>query len=295
MRIIRTAFWVAGLVLLAAALVLTVHVSSNNLEFSRYNTGWNGTSTFFSNLDRHDVTMINDPGELASYQNNTILLVIAPSRQPSDTELSAYRTFLERGNIIFLADDFGSGNAILQGLGSRITILEGNLSSVDREYADSNSIVVYRTINESYVKDSVSLVLNRPAPLEGGTPLLVSSIMSWVDENGDNRLNNEETMGQYPVMTEDEIGKGRLDVFSDPSIFINSMQESDQPGDNRRFVQDLVNSNRTVLVDQMNSRTGDAEGFSEILHLVRTTITIEFLFLALLVLMTIWAWRRKMV
>jgi len=294
-RIIRTAFWVAGLVLLAAALVLTVHVSSNNLEFSRYNTGWNGTSTFFSNLDRHDVTMINDPGELASYQNNTILLVIAPSRQPSDTELSAYRTFLERGNIIFLADDFGSGNAILQGLGSRITILEGNLSSVDREYADSNSIVVYRTINESYVKDSVSLVLNRPAPLEGGTPLLVSSIMSWVDENGDNRLNNEETMGQYPVMTEDEIGKGRLDVFSDPSIFINSMQESDQPGDNRRFVQDLVNSNRTVLVDQMNSRTGDAEGFSEILHLVRTTITIEFLFLALLVLMTIWAWRRKMV
>jgi hypothetical protein len=294
-KIIRSAFWVAGLVLLAAALVLTVHVSSNSLEFSRYNPGWNGTSVFFSGLDRHHVTMVNAPGELSSYKGNALLLIIAPSRKPTAAELAAYRAFLDRGNTLFLADDFGSGNEILRGLGGRIVILEGNLSSIDREYSDSRSIVVYRTTNESFVKDSASLVLNRPAALEGGDPLLLSSIMSWIDVNGDQRLNGDEIVGQFPVMSEEEIGKGQLVVFSDPSIFINSMQESDQPGDNLRFIQDLVNRNGTVLVDQMNSRTRDAEGVSEILHLVQTTIAIELLFLALVVLAAIGVWRRKMV
>jgi len=239
--------------------------------------------------------MVNSPQDLSPYQNNTLLLVIAPPRKSSDEELVAYHAFIERGNTLFLADDFSKGDAILRGLGSRITILEGNLSSIDRQYSDPQSVVVYGTRNDSIVQSSVSLVLNRPAPLEGGTPLLRSSIMSWIDENRDMRLNDDEMMGQYPVMTEEVIGKGRLVVFSDPSIFINLMQEPDQPGDNRRFVLNLVNNNGMVLVDQMNSRTCDAEGFSEILHLVRTTITIKLMFLALLILAVLWIWRRKMV
>ena len=289
----RAAFWVAGAVLLAAALVLTVHLSANNLEFSRYNTGWNGTSQFFSDLDRHHVSMITDPAQLASYPNDTVLLVIAPARKPPEKEISAYRAFVERGNTLFLADDFGSGNNMLRGIGSRIFILEGNLSSIDREYADSYSVVVYRTANETITGHSAALVLNRPAPLAGGEPLFMTSIMSWIDENGDKRINSNEVMGKFPVMSAEKIGRGKLVVLSDPSIFINSMQDLDPRWDNRRFVQDILNGNGTVLIDQMNSRTRDAEGISEILHLIRTTITTELLFLGVLVLAAAWAWRRK--
>ncbi len=292
---IRAAFWVAGAVLLAAVLVLTVHLSSNSLEFSRYNTGWNGTSAFFSDLDRHQVVMVTDPAQLAPYRNNTILLVIAPDRQPKVSEISAYRAFVERGNTLFLADDFGTGSSILSGLGSRITILEGNLSSVDREYADPYSVVVYRMANGSIPTRATRLVLNRPAALDGGDTLFMTSLLSWIDLNGDKRISAGDIMGQFPVMSEEQIGKGRLVVFSDPSIFINSMLEPDQPGDNLRFVRDLVTTNGTVLIDQMNSRTRDAEGISEILHVIRTTIPIELLFLALLVLAAVWAWRRRMV
>jgi hypothetical protein len=290
---IRAAFWVAGAVLLAAAFVMTVHLTANNLEFSRYNTGWNGTSVFFSDLDRHHGAMITDPAQLASYRNDTVLLVIAPAHQPSDQEIAAYRAFVERGNTLFLADDFGSGNAILRGIGSRIFILGGNLSSIDREYADPYSVVVYRTANESITGHLAALVLNRPAPLAGGEPLFMTSIMSWIDENGDKRINTNEVMGKFPVMSAEKIGRGRLVVLSDPSIFINSMQDLDQRWDNRRFVQDLLNRDGMVLIDQMNSRTRDAEGISEILHLIRTTITTELLFLGVLVLAAAWAWRRK--
>lgn len=293
--IIRAAFWFAGAVLLAATLVLVVHVSSNNLEFSRYNTGWNGTSTFFSDLDRHHVTMVTDIRDLAAYRNNTLLLVIAPLREPTAAEISAYRSFVERGNTIFLADDFGTGNAILERTGSTITILEGNLSSIDREYADAHAVIAYRNANGSYVRNTVSLVLNRPAAIEGGDPLLMSSILSWIDENADRRLNEDEVMGQFPVLAEEQIGRGRIVVLSDPSIFINSMMESDQPGDNRQFIRDLTGGDGIVLVDQVNSRTAHAEGASGILHLIRTITVLEFAALSLLVAALIWAWRRRMV
>ena len=294
-RTIRAAFWVAGIVLLAAALVLTVHLSSNNLEFSRYNTGWNGTSVFFSELDRHHVTLVGDPKELASYRNNSLLIVIAPSRRPTGAEISAYRAFLERGNTIFLADDFGSGDEILRGLGSRITLLEGNLSSIDREYADPYTITVYRQTNGSIATRAKTLILNRPVGLEGGDPIFLTSLLSWIDENGDKRINADEVMGQFAVMSEEPVGRGKLVVLSDPSIFINSMQDQGLPSDNRQFISDLTGGNGTVLIDQMNTRTDDAEGFSEILHLIRTTIAIELLFLALLVLAALWAWRKRIV
>jgi hypothetical protein len=294
-RIIRSAFWVAGAVLLAAVLVLTVHISSNNLEFSRYNDGWNGTSSFFSDLDRHQVTMVADPTQLASYRNNTLLLVIAPSHPPTRTELAAYRAFLDRGNTLFLADDFGNGNAILEGVGSRIAILDGNLSSVDREYNDPYSVTVYRRSDKGIAKNSATLILNRPAALEGGDPVFTTSVLSWVDENGDKRLNSEEMMGRFTVIAEEKVGQGTVVVLSDPSIFINSMLESGQPGDNRAFIRDLTRNNMTVAVDQMNSRTRDAEGFSEILHLIRTTIAIELLTLTLLVMAAVGLWRRKWV
>jgi hypothetical protein len=292
---IRAAFWVAGAILLGAVLILTVHLSANDLEFSRYNNDWNGTSDFFAGLDRHQVVMITDPAQLASYRNNTILLVIAPFRQPKAAEISAYRAFAERGNTLFLADDFGTGNSILRGLDSRIIILEGNLSSIDQEYADPYSVAVYRRANGSITTRAMTLVLNRPAALDGGETIFMTSLLSWIDENGDKRINADEVMGQFPVMAEEQIGRGKLIVLSDPSIFINAMQEPDQTGDNRLFIQDLVTGNRTVLIDQMNSRTRDAEGISEILHLIRTTISIELLILALLVLTAVWAWRKRIV
>ena len=267
----RAAFWIAGIVLLSATLLLAAHLSGNALEFSRYNTGWNGTSVFFSGLDRHRVTDILDPAELA-----------------------AYRAFLERGNMIVIADDFGTGNAILKSIGSRIVILPGNLSSIDREYADPYSIVVYRTTNTSPVQSVSALVLNRPAPLEGGEPLIMSSIMSWVDRNGDKRINSDEVMGKFPVMAKERIGSGELVVLSDPSIFVNTMQDLDARWDNQRLIQDLVDRTSPVLIDQMNSRTSDTEGMSTMLHVLRTTLSIEIVFVVLLMLFAAVAWRRKL-
>jgi hypothetical protein len=292
---VRTAFWIAGFVLLAAVLLLTAHLTSNNLEFSHYNTGWNGTSVFFSGLDRHRVTDIIDPAGLASYRNSTILLIIAPERQPTGQETAAYRAFLERGNTIFLADDFGTGNAILSGIGSRISILPGNLSSLDRAYGDPYTVVVYNVTNVSPVESLSAVVLNRAAPLEGGTPLLRTSFLSWTDNNGNERIDSDETMGTFSVMAKEKIGNGELIVLSDPSIFINSMQDLDEKYDNRKLIGNLVEREGLVLIDRMNSRTTGTEGLSTILHVMKTTLNTKMLFIVVLLLIAAVTWKRKLV
>jgi len=292
-KTIRAEFWIAGAVLLAAAFMLVMHLSTNTMEFSRYNTGWNGSSSFFSDLDRHRSREISDPEKLTGYFHNTTLLIIAPQRPPTAQEIAAYRAFLREGNTIFLADDFGTGNEILAGTGSRISILPGNLSSLDRRYMDPYSVIAYRTTEESPVALPADIALNRPAPLDGGSPLMLTSVMSWTDANGDRRLNVGEDMGTMPVMATDSTGPGQLIVLSDPSIFINSMYSREENGNNRYLIQTIVTRDGPVLIDQMNSRTADASGLGEILHVIRTTITIEIFIICLLMLGMAGAWKKK--
>ena len=291
----RTAFWIAALVLLASALLLTAHLTSNTLEFSQYNTGWNGTSVFFSGLDRHRVTGITDPAGLAPYNNNTTLLLIAPSRQPTSQEITAYRAFLERGNTIVLADDFGTGNAILRGIGSKISIQQDNLSSLDYTFDDRYILVVYPVTNETPFGTIRNLVLNRPAYLEGGDTLMTTTFMSWADTNGNKRIDRDEMMGRFAVMAHEKAGKGEIIVLSDPSIFINSMQDPGATWDNQKLIDDIVNRADPVLIDQMNSRTTGTEGMSTILHVMKTSLSTEIVLIIVLLLIAAVAWRKKLV
>ena len=237
---IRSALPVAGFLLVVAILLLTVQLTANTMEFSRYNTGWNGTSSFFSDLDRHTVSEISGPSQLSSYRGNTTLLIIAPERSPTQAEISAYRTFISEGNTLVLIDDFGTGNEILAGIGSRIRILPGNLSSADREFSDPYSVVVYAVSNATFLDPGDSMVLDRAAALDGGTPLMMTSVLSWIDLNGDKRITSNEPLGNFAVMVQEAAGNGNIIVLSDPSIFTNSMYEAGTTHDNRNIIHRLT-------------------------------------------------------
>jgi hypothetical protein len=262
------------------------------MEFSRYNQGWNGTSAFFSSLDRHQVLEVAEPGGLAGHRSNATLLIIAPYRTPTADELGAYRSFLEGGNTIFLADDFGTGNRILAGLPSRITINPGQLASLDREYADPASVVVYRMPDEGMDTDTASLLLNAPASLDGGTPLFRTSIFSWIDEDQDRHVGGDEVMGIFTAMASEENGGGTLVVLSDPSIFINAMAGAES-GENTRLLARLSGAEGPVLIDQMNSRTRDAGGLGEILHTIKTNVLLEVLAAGIVVLLVALSFRQR--
>ena len=135
--------------------------------------------------------------------------------------------------------------------------------------------------------------MDRAAPLDGGQPLMMTSILAWVDTNGDRRIDANEEMGQFPVISAEEISRGRIVVISDPSIFINSMQDFGGTWGNQCLINNLVNYQGTVLIDQMNSRTQNTEGMSGIFHVIRTQFILEVLFFGFLVLIAAWMWRKK--
>jgi hypothetical protein len=284
---------VAGFILAVSVLLLTVHLPGNALEFSRYNTEWNGSSHFFSDLDRHRLVEVTTPADLNSAGKNDILLIIAPSHTPTSAEIAGYREFLDRGNTILIADDFGTGNDILLGLGSRIAILNGNLSSMDRGYSDPYSVVAYRVSNSTLAFNGDSVLLNRPAALTGGKTILLTSVMSWIDTNTDRKINLQELMGTFAVMAEEKVGNGNLIVLSDASIFTNTMYEADETYDNRLLLGSISGGQNQIFIDQMNSRTGDVEGISGILSPVRSNLAIKIIFLFILMLLLMAAWKGR--
>jgi len=184
---IRSWGWIPVVLLLVSCLVLTLHFSTTDEEFSRYNIGWTGTSDFFSALDRHTMTDNIGPGDLSQYTNAT-LLILAPDRGVNAAEGALYRDFVARGNTLLLADDFGDGNTLLEAIGSTIRIRPGTLSSIDRAYTDPALAEVFLVKNTSLLPTGSSLVLNRAATLQGGQPLLASTVFSWVEDTQNRNL-----------------------------------------------------------------------------------------------------------
>jgi hypothetical protein len=286
--------WITIALLLVSSLILVFHFSTTNEEFSRYNVGWTGTSDFFSTLDRHTTVDIASPSDLAGYKNATLLL-IAPDHTFTTAEGALYRDFVARGNTLLLADDFGSGNTLLRSFGSSILIRQGNLSSADRAYADVGMVVVHPVGDTWFFPAGSSLVVNQAATLTGGEPLLKTTIFSWVDENPDRNLSSVKVFGTLTVMAQEKIGNGTLYVLSDPSIFINGMNDHGAKYANRLFLDEIAHTPAPILIDTYGSRVMRVDGLGEIIQLVRSNTAYTFVFAALLMAGVVIAWYRRVI
>jgi hypothetical protein len=135
---------------------------------------------------------------------------------------------LEAGGTVLLADDFGTGNSLLQRL--EIGVRFAGKPLVDLYYYSKEpSFPIISNFPPSSLTENVSVViLNRPSFLEIDnsskvTRLASSSPFSFIDLSGQNRPLANETIDSYPVMADIKIGSGTLVLISDPSMFVNEM------------------------------------------------------------------------
>jgi hypothetical protein len=289
---IRTVFALVGCALLILAAVLFVHLASTTEEYSRYNIQWNGTSNLYDMAEERGGVEIRSPAELGGY-TGAYLLLIAPDTELDNDAAESYRSFLERGNTIILADDFGTGNQILESVGSSIRILPGNLSSMDMEYSDPHTVITYRTANATLIDGVETLMLNRPAALEGGEVLVQTSILSWIDADGNRHIDASEALGKYGVMARETIGNGEIYVIGDPSLFINAMVGLGGVRDNHRLIENILESGHTLLLDAAASQTRADDGIAGILHAVKSTTLIKTTLICTVLLLAAYAFRRK--
>lgn len=285
----RPATLVTAAVLVIALLVLLTHLGTDYSEYSRYNPGWNGTSRFFTENLPATAISISNPADLSRYQD-TLLLVIAPN---TTIQGKPYRDFLERGNTIVLFDDFGTGNQLLETTGSGMRLRQVPVMSADRAYNDPVFVKVHRGPGPGPLQNISSLILDRPASVEGGRPLFMTSLLSWEDTYPDNKANANETLGSFVVGAYEEIGKGRLIVISDPGILINAMAGPAGGDDRGAFLSGLLHLHPVILVDTNGSMTDDTTLPSRIIHMVQTTSSIRIGILILVILIVFFGFYRK--
>lgn len=234
MKVQREA-WAVLLILLLAGGAIFTHATTTTEEYSRYNIGWNGTSALAAE-EVHD---------LANLPPGATLLILAPDRPFSPEEVGYLRAFLDGGGHLLVADEDGNANRLLADLGSGMRVRPGNLASLDRDHAEPGLLTGYVTGNASLFAGVETVLVNRPAAVEGGEPLIETSILTWDDADGDGRVSGDETFARRAVAARE----GNLTVLGDPSLFVNTML-----AENPTFIENLG----PILIDAAHSRTGTA-------------------------------------
>ena len=241
---------IIGLLLLFS---LSAPIITTNSDFSIYNQDWNGCSDlavrtyrlgkFTPNLEVADGRELQvTQKSLNSYSiksNSSTFMILGPKETFSTTEIDYIDNFLKSGGTVLLADDFGSGNSLLNGLNT--TSRFGNRPLLDLSFDKRPDFSVVFDIREHEITKGVnSLMLNNPtyvSPGENAVSLFNTSKASWIDSNENGTYELDENKGKFPVMTLERYGKGELILLSDPSILINSMLDR---LDNRKFSNQLL-------------------------------------------------------
>jgi len=189
------------------------------------NFDWNGCSRIAATTQNTTLLLsYNSP-----LPNSTSLLaIIGPSTDFSRDEGSKIGNFLQKGGIVLLADDFGTGNGLLEAL--NVGAKFSNKLLADLYYYSKNPGFPFISdfSPSPATANLTAIVLNEPSYIEVGNSSLLTTIgrsspFSFVDVSGAGKPLANETIDSYPMMASVNIGKGTLILFADPSMFINDM------------------------------------------------------------------------
>ena len=104
-----------------------------------------------------------------------------------------------------------------------------------------------------------------------------------------------KVLGTYTVMAQEKIGEGTLYVISDPSIFINSMNDPGASYANRMFLANITHTPGPLLIDTYSSRVARVGGIGEFIQLVRSNNDYRFAIVSLLMAGIVIAWYRRLI
>ncbi len=230
----------AMLFILIAIALLPAHE-----DFLVTNPYWNGLETFSKTVD---LKVINIEHKMI-LPEKTILFLIGPSLNITRNQIETLREYVMNGGELVLMDETGIINALLSSLGLGISV-DGNLMLDALFYHRGWKLPRITNIEEDKLTAEVeSIVLDLPSVLRISDPraklIAYSSSFSFLDLNKDFKPSDDEPLGPFPVAAKVSYGKGVIMIFSDSSIFLNSIINL---GDNLKLLQNMV-KDRSVYLD----------------------------------------------
>lgn len=233
-----------------------VAASTSDAAFGAYNPAWDGTADLRATAAGDDVEprIVRETATYDEFEpSETTAIVISPDRPYTEEEVQRLRAFVENGGRLVVADDFGNhSNDLLADLGADAR-LDGRLLRDEENHFRAPALPRATNVsNSSTVSGVDQLTLNYATVVQpnGATVLVASSPFGYLDENRNGTLDDDEVLEEYPVVTTEAVGNGTVIVVSDPSVFINSMQEQ---SDNRAFARRMMENSSTVALDYSHS------------------------------------------
>jgi hypothetical protein len=189
------------------------------------NHDWNGCSRIANTTSNTTLLMSYD----RPLPNSTSLLaIIGPSVNFTEHESSNIDRFLADGGTVLLADDFGTGNSLLEGLNVSARFSKEPLADL-YYYSKNPDFPIISNLSPSPATDNLNaIVLDRPSYINIGnsssvTKIGSSSPFSFIDLSGNGRPLTNENINPYTVLATVRIGRGIMLLVADPSMFINNM------------------------------------------------------------------------
>jgi hypothetical protein len=242
------------------AVVLLVCVSVSMLvggtiassDYSLFNSGWDGSSEIRDlaiDMNKQPAVVI-DPARYDTLEaETTTAIILSPETRYSQADENYLRSFLQQGGTVVIADDFrGHSNQLLAGINATARI-DGRL--LRDQYSNTESPAFPKATNVSddpLTEEVTALSLNHPSVVNpaNASVLVRSSNYTYLDENFNERLDENESVRSYPIVTEESVANGTVVTVSDPSMFINAMSED---SGNTVFIQNIITQDATIALD----------------------------------------------
>jgi len=268
------------LVISILLLIAFLRFSENSEDFSTYNADWNGAAQI-KELSSVNHTVISLPAHQVlplSKPDNSALVVLGPRSSFSENDVEGIKKFVRSGGLLIFADDFGSGNDLLNRFTPSVSFSHFLLQD-DVSFWKNTTFAVVRTD----IQNVGNITLNYPTSLvikdSSINVSAYSSRFSWLSHNGSGTGSFILERESYPVIAEISFGQGKIVAISDPSIFINSMLALN---DNKALLEELI-GNRTFVYFDDNDRMPPASVFG---YMMRTNSMAQYLFAIVIISMT---------
>jgi len=263
------------------AVSMTGPMISTTTDFSIFNSRWNGTSrlavityesgkfapTFKVSASNAGINIAQlNLQELGLVPSADALTIIGPTDQFTAADAATVGSFVGGGGLLLLADDFGSANSLLSGIGSTSRFSSDLVMDLAFEKQPEFS-VCFDLVQDEITKNVSTLLLNYPSSIIANSSttdvIARTSVASWLDVNGDKLREPGEPTGPFPILARERYGTGTIILLSDPSVLINGMR---QQLDNAIFSDNLmayVSKNRAaVFFDESHRKYFDPVTFT---------------------------------
>lgn len=219
-------FAVLAAILLSTILIgITSYYWPIQEPYHPYNDGWNGCSSL--------LTLVRNPALLYSYSSPipagiSFLIIVGPTVPFTPSEAGTIQDFLTSGGVVLLADDFGTGNSLLENLNATVRFSGKEISDLyfysKQEFFPSISQFAHDQITNNLT----TIAMSRPSYLQIQNPdsikvLAQSSPFSFIDYRGNGVISSNETTQPYPVLASIQVGRGTLVLVSNAEAFANDM------------------------------------------------------------------------